>query len=209
MLVGCASTSEAPRPTGDSLVDIVSAANNIDKITENNKEVSTQTDIIRTEAERVEDGIDQINEEFSKTKNELAKEKEASNKAYKHVLTSILIASGLSVSVLLLLFFTGHLKSTLLLIIAAGLALGAITLLGINKYLEWIAGGYAAIILGFIVYIGVGYRRSVKANIELVETTEKLKPIVGSKIIAEQANPIQSKNTKKIVDTVQKKIGVK
>lgn len=207
VLSGCkTSGSYNPRPSGDSINDIIVAAATIETITESAPEVVAQTTIIKTEAKRVDKNVNELTAEFNKVNDDLQKERDSAKKYYNKILTLIVIASGLGCSILAVLFFTGHIKSTLGLLTLAGLFGGAITLLKLSEWFVYIAAGYGITLLGTIIYLGVKYQRSQKANREVVATVEKIKPKIDTKAFNSIANKTQSKSTKKIVDTAQRKI---
>lgn len=134
--------------------------------------------------------------------NQSLKDKNA--QLYNKWLSSIIIAAGLFTAVSVALFFLGHFKSLTLTVISASVLLGAIALQFLLQYILWIGLAVTIITAGCIVYAVWNNKKALR---ETVKTVEDVKPLIpDQEAFVNKANSIQSKSTKLIVDSVQKKL---
>lgn len=160
------------------------------------------TDNIIKEAEKIDKNTASATKIVNKLEADLAKEQESSSRWLRSALAITIFASGLAVAVTLALFFFGHIKSLVATVIAVSVFGAAVAMQILLSYMVYIAGGFAVLVGGTILWYALKHKRAQEEIVKTVEESKNLLPLERFKTIA---NGIQSKFTKSVVDRAQGK----
>lgn len=212
-VVGCNGTAKVTKNLQDSKTQASTALEHLDEIDRSASNINTLTDdpSVHDETKNIDKHTDDatknivaLNKNNEKLGKDLLAERESSLKKYKAYLVTISVISGIGIFVAGGLALSGTLRNFKLMIIAACVFCGSISLLFLFQYLLYVAIITAVIVVGLIIY-GITTNGAMKQTWKAIEQARK-DGVISWEEWSAIADATQSKTTKSLIDAWQKKV---